>query len=116
MPRHWEERLLRVYLKRDVDGDDRRKYTDAVKMAFRNYLRRVGLSEQVHSPVLTHFASRPGTSECGRMTSNIRKQLLELQPYLASPPEQTVASPTPTADTSDDLLSPLTKRARRAVR
>lgn len=115
MPRHWEERLLRVYLKRDVDGDERRKYTEAVRVAFRNYLRRVGLDGQVHSPVLTDTVSCGKGSEYNLLTTNARMQLAALQSSFSSPPEQTVPSPTTADDASADGPVRASKRTRRIL-
>lgn len=112
MPRHCEERLLRVYLKRDVECEERRKYTEAVRIAFRNYLRRVGLDGQVHSPVLTSFANHGKGTEYNPSLPNARFQLAALRSSFSSPPEQTVPLLSATDEGAADELAPSTKRTR----
>lgn len=112
MPRHCEERLLRVYLKRDVDCDERHKYTEAVRIAFRNYLRRVGLDGQVHSPVLTSFGNHSKGTEYNLSLPNARFQLAALRSSFSSPPEQTVPLLSVADEETADVSAPSSKRTR----
>lgn len=44
MPTHFQERIARIYLKREADGDDEmRRLKNAVGIAFRNFLHRSDL-------------------------------------------------------------------------
>lgn len=44
MPMHFQEKIARIYLKREADGDDElRRLKNAVGIAFRNFLHRSDL-------------------------------------------------------------------------
>lgn len=53
MPRRFEEKIARVYVKREAEGEEMDRLKRAVGLAFRNYLRRSSLNDQPCSPVLT---------------------------------------------------------------
>lgn len=49
MPKQFQERIARVYVKREAEGDDRDRLERAVSLAFRNFLRRSNLNDESFS-------------------------------------------------------------------
>lgn len=43
MPTHFQEKIARIYVKREADGDELRRLKNAVGIAFRNFLHRSDL-------------------------------------------------------------------------
>lgn len=71
MPKHFEENIVRVYSKRDGEGDTREQVKEAVKLAFRRYLKRHSLKNHLHSPVL---GGTPGPARGAAGSSNWLEQ------------------------------------------
>lgn len=51
IPAHFEEKIIRVFSKRE-DSDDSTRVKNAIKIAFRKFLRSKGLCSPISSPVM----------------------------------------------------------------